>query len=430
MGKKKKRRNRRNVNRPIPNEEVMEEQEKKEEKFGTKEFLVFLFWGSEEFHLIEPLSFCVLLKRILLVLDNLLATGFVILSFMLLTYYGELKDWQGAVVAAENYISGHPVFLSLLYVVLLPFFWRPISHTKLMPFSHYVNDLVVAMFVLIYLLFLIFILMSLKSRGSFISDEYPYWVTSLSCTIFIFSIVYRPLFLMSVFEKNTIKSFFKSNNKGNHENEGEGCDVEAQSEHSTLWDDFKFFVFGWGKKCAPAESITYKLTLRRLFIILDNLIAPAVCYYFSVWMRRFYYGVDCSFSAVVDDIFFDKDYGNILILYLVMLFLFWRPLWYSDKKPCWTNFKEPIPYALILLSSAFIIFFVWRNYVNLIDAGRMQEYTYYNRERGIYHFEHYVPLWMDIIRVIGVVTICCVRRLFLLRFDDEPFKDEDHSDSK
>ncbi|MBR4815078.1 MAG: hypothetical protein IKZ67_06420, partial [Paludibacteraceae bacterium] len=74
-------------------------------------------------------------------------------------------------------------------------------------------------------------------------------------------------------------------------------------------------------------------------------------------------------------------------------------------------------------------FFVWRDYADLIDAGRMQEFTSYNRQRGIFHFEYYVPLWIDIIRVIGIVSLFWVRR-FLLQNVDVSFKGQNQSSSE
>ena len=356
----------------------------------------------------------------MLVLDNLLAVCFVIFSFTVLLHYGEGMDWQEAIETAKNYHCSHPIVTSLIFIIAIPFYWRPIKHTKLMPFSHYVNDLALMIFIVFPCLYLTMMFMMLKSHGSFSFDDTPYWVSCLQYTTFISLFCYRRIFLMFVSKKNTIKSLF-----GTSGNEKDGNGDESQSPNSTLWGDFKFFVFGTRKEGVPAESLTYKLTPRRISIILDNLIAPAACYYFSVWMRRLYYGVDCSFEAVVEDIFLDKDYGNIIILYLVMLVLFWRTLWHNDKKPYWPNFKETGCYYLIAFFSAFIIFFVCLNYIILIEDGRMQAYTYYNRERGIYHFEHYVPLWIDIIRVIGIVTIFMVRR-FLLQDGEESFKGEKH----
>ena len=232
--------------------------------------LALLFLGADPV-LIEPLSLGVLLKRILLVLDNLLATGIVILSFMLLTYYGEGKEWQGAMVAAENYISGHPVFLSLLYIVLLPFFWRPINHTKLMPLSYYATDLVLLMFALFWVFNMFFVLVGLEYRGTFDRDEFPYWVSCMRFTLILFLFCYRRVFLTFVSRKNTIRSLWRRITKKTYENKENGNGVESQSEHSTLWDDFKFFVFGSKKQGAPAESLTYKLTPRRISIILDKI---------------------------------------------------------------------------------------------------------------------------------------------------------------
>ena len=423
MGKKKRKTNK-NINRSVP----LGEEKKEQKGEGLKEGLDFLFWGDNPL-LIEPLSFGVLLKRILLIIDNLLAVCFVILSFMLLLYYGKEMDWQGAMNAAEDYIYGHPVLMSFFFIFSIPFFWRPIKHTKLMPLSYYATDLVLLMFALFWVFNMFFVLVGLEYRGTFDRDEFPYWVSCMRFTLILFLFCYRRVFLTFVSRKNTIRSLWRRITKKTYENKENGNGVESQSEHSTLWDDFKFFVFGSKKQGAPAESLTYKLTPRRISIILDNLIAPAVCYYFSVWMRRLYYGVDCSFGAVVNDIFYDKDYGNIIILYLVMLFLFWRPLWYNDKKPYWTNFKQSGCYVLIALTSAFFIFFVWRDYANLIDAGRMQEFTSYNRQRGIFHFEHYVPLWIDIIRVIGIVSLFWVRR-FLLQDVEVSFKGQNQSSSE
>lgn len=414
MGKKKRKANK-NINRSVP----LGEEKKEQSKGKLKEWLIF-FWGFEP-ALIEPLSFGVLLKRILLALDNLLAACFVILSFGILTYYGRGMDWHGAMVATGSFICGHPVQMSLLFILFIIACWRPLKHTKLMPFSHYVTDLVLLVFAGIWIITLTLVLMALKARGSFMFDEFPYWVSCLQFTLIFFIPFYRLFFLLSVSIRRTIKNY--------DENEEDVNGVESQSEHSTLWDDFKFFVFGSRREEVPAENLTYRLTPRRISIILDNLIAPAVCYYISVWMRRLYYGVDCSFGAVIDDIFLDKDYGNIIILYLVMLALFWRPLWYSDKKPYWPNFKQYACYIFIAVNSAFIIFFVWRNYANLIDAGRMQEFTSYNRQRGIFHFEYYVPLWIDIIRVIGIVSLFWVRR-FLLQDVEVSFKGQNQSSSE
>lgn len=411
MGNKQKQ-NPKNLNSSVPCQEETEDQ-----SLDLGKVLAFLFWGDDP-RLIEPLSFGVLLKRILLVVDNLLAACFVILSFMILLYYGRGMDWLGAMDATENYICGHPVSMSLLYIVVMLLYWRPIKHTMVMPLSHYVTDLVLLVFIIIWFICLFMVLAGLEFRGSFNFDEYPYWVSCSQFTIIFFLFYYRRVFLMCVSNKRSIS---------NHdEKEGPTNGVGIQSEHSTLWDDFKFCVFGPRKKDVPAESLTYRLTPRRVFVILDNLIAPAVCYYFFVWMKRFYYGVDCSFVAVVDDIFLDKDYGNILALYLVMLALFWRFLWYSDKKPHWSNFKQPACYGFIAVVSAFIVFFVWRDYSALVEAGRMQEFTTYNRQRGIFHFEHYVPLWIDIIRVICVVALFWGRR-FLLQDVEVSFKGRDKS---
>ncbi len=415
MGKKKKQKDK-NINRSVP----LGKEKKEQKGEGLKEGLAFLFWGYNPL-LIEPLSLGVLLKRILLVLDNLLAACFSISSIILLYYYGRGMDWHGAMDATGSYICGHPVLMSVFFILLTLAYWRPIKHTKLMPFSHYVTDLVFGVFGFIWIVFLFLALAGLEFRGSFYFDETPYWVSCLQFTLIPFLFYYRRIFLPSVSKRRTIKNC--------DENEEDVNGVESQSEHSTLWDDFKFFVFGSRKEEVPAESLTYRLTPRRISIILDNLIAPAVCYYVSVWMRRLYYGVDCSFGAVVDDIFLDKDYGNIIILYLVMLALFWRPLWYSDKKPYWTNFKQVACYGFLAFTSAFIIFLVWRDYSNLIDAGRMQVYTSYNRQRGIFHFEYYVPLWIDIIRVIGIVSLFWVRR-FLLQDVEVSFKGEDRSAPK
>lgn len=418
MGNKQKQ-NPKNLNSSVPCQEETDDQ-----SLDLRAVLAFLFWGDDP-RLIEPLSFGVLLKRILLVLDNLLAACFVILSFMILLYYGRGMDWLGAMDATENYICGHPVSMSLLYIVVMLLYWRPIKHTMVMPLSHYVTDLALLMFVAVWIFCLIFVFLFIRTRSGSIDIDYdgaPYWVSCLRSTIVIFLWVYRRVFLMYVYRKNTMRGLCKKA----YEKEGPTNGVGIQSEHSTLWDDFKFCVFGPRKKDVPAESLTYRLTPRRVFVILDNLIAPAVCYYFFVWMKRFYYGVDCSFVAVVDDIFLDKDYGNILALYLVMLALFWRFLWYSDKKPHWSNFKQPACYGFIAVVSAFIVFFVWRDYSALVEAGRMQEFTTYNRQRGIFHFEHYVPLWIDIIRVICVVALFWVRR-FLLQDVEVSFKGRDKS---
>ena len=415
------------INRSVPNGN---EKEEKEQKLGTKELLAFLFWSGDP-RLMEPLSLGVLLKRILLAFDNLLAICFVFLSFAILTYYGRGMDWQGAMEATGSYICGHPVLMSLMFIPLTLAYWRPIKGTKLMPLSHYVNDLVLLMFVAIWIFSLCLVLMTIINRFGSVDTDHdgaPYWLSCLRITIVFFLFVYRRFFLLIVYKKRTIWSLRRRLKKTN-ENEEAGGGVEDQSEHSFLRNGFTCFVFGM-RQGAPAESLTYKLTPRRISIIMDNLIAPSVCYYISVWMRRLYYGVDCSFGAVVNDIFYDKDYGNIIILYLVMLFLFWRPLWYSDKKPCWSNFKEPMFYLFILLPSAFIIFFMWYTYSNLMEEGFMQVYTSYNRERGIYHFEHFVPLWFDIIRVIGVFTIFTVRRFLLLRDVEVPSKGQNQSSSE
>ena len=415
MGKKKRKTNK-NINRSVP----LGEEKKEQKGEGLKEGLDFLFWGDNPL-LIEPLSLGVLLKRIFLILDNILAACFSISSIILLYYYGRGMDWHGAMDATGSYICGHPVLMSVFFILLTLAYWRPIKHTKLMPFSHYVTDLVFGVFGFLWIVILILVLAGLEFRGSFYFDETPYWVSCLQYTLIPFLFYYRRIFLPSVSKRRTIKNF--------DENEEDVNGVESQSEHSTFWGDFKFFVFGSRKEEVPAESLTYRLTPRRISIILDNLIAPAVCYYVSVWMRRLYYGVDCSFGAVIEDIFPDKDYGNIIILYLVMLALFWRPLWYSDKKPYWPNFKQVACYGFIAFTSAFIIFFVWRDYANLIDAGRMQEFTSYNRQRGIFHFEHYVPLWIDIIRVIGIVSLFWVRR-FLLQDVEVSFKGQNQSSSE
>ena len=148
MGKKKKQKDK-NINRSVP----LGKEKKEQKGEGLKEGLAFLFWGYNPL-LIEPLSLGVLLKRILLVLDNVLAACFSISSIILLYYYGRGMDWHGAMDATGSYICGHPVLMSVFFILLTLAYWRPIKHTKLMPFSHYVTDLVFGVFGFIWIVFL------------------------------------------------------------------------------------------------------------------------------------------------------------------------------------------------------------------------------------------------------------------------------------
>lgn len=376
----------------------------------------FLGSDADDAPLKEPLSPWVMLKRFLLVIDNILAAFFFIFFWIGIEYYFGEESLLGSINASWNFFQDPPILTVWAFSFLLVIFWRPLRYTKIMPLSHYVNDFVLFIWIVFLIMVTVFSFLTLGRFTSY--DDLPYGVTFFRHTALLFLFVYRRIYLSVCEHRMSIRSLWSIvKNRETPNATTKECSVEAKSVHSTLRDDLKWLVLGPHIEGITPKPLSPSVVLRRFFIVLDNLIAPAACYYFFVWMKRFYYGIDCSFDAVISDIFYDQDYGTIFILYFLLLVLFWRWLWYSDSSPYWRNFTDFTNLIVTLVMIVFFCLFLWIPYSKLLELGHFHVATSFVRERGFFHFEHYVPFWIEAIRVFCVIFITYVRRCCMLNFD-------------
>ncbi len=92
----------------------------------------------------------------------------------------------------------------------------------------------------------------------------------------------------------------------------------------------------------PSEKdttpLTAKIFIRRFFIVIDNIIAPVLFFYFTFRVYCIVENIAPSFSALWNDYCLGPTYGG-LILFGFCFVLFFRKLCYSDR-PCWVNFRN------------------------------------------------------------------------------------------
>lgn len=168
----------------------------------VKEFIFLLEYDKGTRYLIEDLSVWVFVKRLLIVVDNVIAAGlFGFFSMWINNYWGYNSDlsFVASIQKTINDIVGNfsaeaPYFALYLYML-----WRPPRLTRLMPRNFYINRSVKRIIALIvfacFLMIGIGYLFNVEKVQSDIMS-FPFVVTFLRWSIFLSLVFYRRIYTL------------------------------------------------------------------------------------------------------------------------------------------------------------------------------------------------------------------------------------------
>ena len=171
--------------------------------------------------------------------------------------------------------------------------------------------------------------------------------------------------------------------------------------------------------CGPKENpkpLTFGVSLRRFFIVLDNLIAAALLYYVFTWIKFYSYGADTSFDVIFADMS-TLSIKNVLG-YLLVIVATWRWLYDSDSLPCLKNLTHSEPYDVcgyIIAATSLGYFFYWLRL--LMSHGFDIDSISQPPEEGSWDdifICDFLPYWAQEIRIVILGVVFTIRHLILI----------------
>ena len=360
----------------------------KSKALPIKEFIFMLEYDKGTRYLIEDLSAWVFVKRLLIVVDNIIAAGlFGFFSIWINNYlgYNAESSLVASVQKTINDIAGNFSAEAPYFALYLFMFWRAPRLTRLMPREFYINRSVKKIIALIVLAcFLMIGVGYLFNVGKVRSDimKFPFIVTFLRWSIFLslafYRRIYALLYINTWLKNHTAESpntegpqqpdsdeeiqptQGESSSNGNTEQGISRISSQKGGFISKLKHILTFFNLSNYKYAEyQIEEMSAWVAIKRFLIVVDNVIAAGLFCVLVSWTGIYLTpetNLDLCSSVIksINDI--TLNFPEELPYFLFYLFMFWRAPRITKKMPLNYYFdKEILKICLYVLALLGII---------------------------------------------------------------------------
>ncbi len=162
------------------------------------------------------------------------------------------------------------------------------------------------------------------------------------------------------------------------------------------------------------KPLTLRVCVRRFFIVLDNLIAAVLLFYFFTWMKFYSNGAETSFDVIIDDM--TTLCVNNVVGFFILLGVTWRELYYSDSLPCMINLTYKLPYQMFVmlvfgLSAGYFAYWLRMFVAYCFDIDAM--FKPIGDEECHQNPMDFLPYWAQEIRIVVFCGVTTIRKFFL-----------------
>ena len=169
-----------------------------------------------------------------------------------------------------------------------------------------------------------------------------------------------------------------------------------------------------GRPKENPKPLTFWGGVRRSFIVLDNLIAAVLLFYFLTWIKFYSNGEDTSFDVIIGDM--TMLCWNNVVAFIIFLGITWRRLYYSDSFPCLKNLTYKWPYnffytSIIAASAIYFIYWLRMFVASGFDIDAM--FIPYGDEERYQNPVDFLPYWAQEIRIVVFCGVTTIRKCFL-----------------